>query len=256
MLEHEGWSCRTRRLHFRPARDRKPGDDPGRRECETRRVNSRERRKHPSEEQTCGHLPPGDQPQNWRATGTAGTNPKTGQVPPQVLFNLDFGGRVPEVSSTRCPTACRRSVRRLRFLPVGGRGMMVCPSGLLAVVVRGTPWSAVLLVFTGCPPSPVSLWSLGTLSFSLSSPRWTGRSSCVAWVPAAILDPLLLGGHDVEDLFHEHLPGRDQIIVVTARSVTCRGLFSVAAQGPFHLEQDHVRNIAERGTPAVRLHAS
>ena len=30
--------------------------------------------------------------------------------------------------------------------------MMVCPSGLLAVVVRSTPWSAVLLVFTGCPP--------------------------------------------------------------------------------------------------------
>ena len=30
--------------------------------------------------------------------------------------------------------------------------MMVCPSGLLAVAVRSTPWSAVLLVFTGCPP--------------------------------------------------------------------------------------------------------
>ena len=36
----------------------------------------------------------GTNPQNCRPQGTAGTNSKTGQVPPQVLFNLDLGGHV------------------------------------------------------------------------------------------------------------------------------------------------------------------
>ena len=65
--------------------------------------------------------------------GTAGTNPKTGQVPPQVLFNLDLNDCVSEVSSWRSPTACRRSVGQVALLPVGGRGVYslwpVCVGG-------------------------------------------------------------------------------------------------------------------------------
>ena len=66
------------------------------------------------------------------AQGTAGTNPKTGQVPPQVLFNLpqrlrvrgqfvEISYGVSEISWSGCPSACWRSWRILLWLVcVGG----------------------------------------------------------------------------------------------------------------------------------------
>ena len=48
----------------------------------------------------------------------------------------------------------------------------------------------------------------------------------VVFLSLIVFVPLLLGGHDVDDLFHDCLRDREQVIVVTSR-----GLFPVAAQG-------------------------
>ena len=112
--------------------------------------------------------PQDDQPQNWRATV-----PSNGRHQPKNWTGtaLFFTLTGPSRASVSGPTWCWRSVRRLCLLPVGGRGMMVCPSGLLAVVVRSTPWSAVLIVFTGCPPirADHTAWTVGRIHRMTSS---------------------------------------------------------------------------------------
>ena len=75
-------------------------------------------------DQRAGTFRKGDQPKDWRATGPKNrraTTPRTGQVP-RYFFNLDFGGRVPEASSTSRTMASRRSVPRVARRPVEGRG--------------------------------------------------------------------------------------------------------------------------------------
>ena len=61
-------------------------------------------------------------PGKEKRAGTARRAPTPKLDRHAVIFNLDFGGHVPEVSSTSRPMASRRSVSRVALRPVGGRG--------------------------------------------------------------------------------------------------------------------------------------
>ena len=113
------------------------------------------------QEQACGHKPPGDQPQNWRATGprNGGHQPKNWTGEP-LRFNHDVGGRVLEVSRLSCTSTCRRSVCLPALHLVGGRGSAcgttaqrtftwwVCT--VSGTVVQGVLYALHFLDWTSC----------------------------------------------------------------------------------------------------------
>ena len=92
----------------------------------------------------------GDHPQNWRATdpSTSGQQPHNWSSRRFFFFlkkNLEFGGHVPEVSSTSRSVASRRSVPRAPLRSVGGCGQaMLSQYGFPWYAVRSTVSSGIL----------------------------------------------------------------------------------------------------------------
>ena len=115
----------------------------------------------------------------------AGTNPTTGQA--VVFFNLEFGGHVPEVSSTSRSMASRRSVPRVVFRPVGGCGQAILSQ-------YGFPWYAVR--------STVSSGILFSLCVLVVYFHVSSSSSCVSrlerWKSSNIL--VVVEFHDLSEL--------------------------------------------------------
>ena len=88
----------------------------------------------------------GDHPQNWWATdpSTSGHQPHNWSSR-RYFFNVEFGGHVPEVSSTSRSMASRRSVPRVVLRPVGGCGQaMLSQYGFPWYAVRSTVSSGIL----------------------------------------------------------------------------------------------------------------
>ena len=91
-----------------------------------------------------GRTPPeGEQSQKWRATG-----PRNGRRQPQNWTGTPLNDHVPEVSSTCCPTASRRSVGGVALPSVGACGLASSPGR--SVVVRGMLWFALSMFPVSC----------------------------------------------------------------------------------------------------------
>ena len=92
----------------------------------------------------------GDHPQNWRATDPRHQRAPTPQlVKPSLFLNLEFGGHVPEVSSTSRTLASRRSLPRVVLWLVGGCGtadVIAVRFPLVSCPQYGVFWHAILLL--------------------------------------------------------------------------------------------------------------
>ena len=96
----------------------------------------------------------GDHPQNWPATdpSTSGQQPHNWSSRRFFFFNLEFGGHVPEVSSTSRSMASRRSVPRAPLRSVGGCGQAMlsqCGFPLVCCPQYGVLWHPIFSLRLG-----------------------------------------------------------------------------------------------------------